>query len=140
MIVFSSPPGAFEDTALDERNARTVLVVDDDEAVRRTVVRALETEGLVVYEAGNAFEARKAHERAGTVDLVIMDLVLPGLEGRETANLLVAHQPGVEILYTSGYTSLESLRSGPRPANESFLRKPFDVRELIEAVRTALDE
>lgn len=140
MIVLAGPPTALEETALDDLKAKTVLVVDDDEALRRTVVRALEREGLVVYEAGNVFEARQAHERAGTVDLVIMDLVLPGLEGRETANLLLAHQPGVEILYTSGYTSLESLRSGPRPRSETFLRKPFEVRELIEAVRTALDE
>ena len=116
----------------------TVLVVDDDDALRKTMVRALESHGYEVLAADSGFQARKVHEKAGRVDLIIMDLVLPGMEGRESANLLMAHQPDVKILYTSGYSSLESLRSGLTHEGEAFLRKPFEVDELIEAVEETL--
>lgn len=121
-------------------DGETVLVVDDDASLRDTMVRALERHGYEVVAAGNGWEARQALDEAGTIDLVVMDLVLPGMEGRETANLLKAHQPGVAVVYTSGYTSQESLRSGLTDADERFLRKPFEVEELLAAVRDALDE
>lgn len=124
-------------TAAPEASA-TILVVDDDVALRRTMVRALEGAGYDVLAAGNAFEARKALDRADALDLVVMDLVLPGMEGREAANLLKARQPGITVVYTSGYTSQESLRSGLVEEGEIFLRKPFELDELLETVRAVL--
>jgi two-component system cell cycle sensor histidine kinase/response regulator CckA len=119
--------------------SRLVLVVDDDDILRQSMARALEKHGYAVLEAGDAFEARKAlMEASATVDLVIMDLVLPGLEGREAANLLLARNPDVRILFTSGYTSQESLRMGALPVGHAFIRKPFDVSELIAAVEASL--
>lgn len=119
---------------------RTVLVVDDDEFLRGSMVRTLEKHGYRVLEAGDAFTARKAMAEAERVDLVVMDLVLPGLEGREAANLLLARDPEVRILFTSGYTSQESSRMGALPEGHSFIRKPFDVEEFLEAVRSTLGE
>ena len=117
----------------------TVLVVDDDAVLRETMARALAKHGFTVMEAGDAFQARKALMGAsGAVDLIIMDLVLPGLEGREAANLLLARAPGVQVLFTSGYTSHESARMGRLPPGHAFIRKPFSVPELIDAVQTAL--
>jgi two-component system cell cycle sensor histidine kinase/response regulator CckA len=113
----------------------TVLVVDDDVDLRRSMVRVLESRDHRVIEAGNAHEARKAlNEAGGDVDVVIMDLVLPGLEGREAANLLLARNPDVRIIFTSGYTSQESIRMGALPEEHEFIRKPFELDELVEAV------
>ncbi|HZD04689.1 MAG TPA: hypothetical protein VE173_07220, partial [Longimicrobiales bacterium] len=64
----------------------------------------------------------------------------PGLEGREAANLLLARDPQVRILFTSGYTSQESSRMGALPEGHAFIRKPFDVEEFLEAVRSTLGE
>lgn len=115
----------------------TVLVVDDDEALRRSVVRSLRMHDYHVIEAGDAHEARTAmSEAGGTIDVVLMDLVLPGLEGREAANLLLARDPEVRILFTSGYTSQESLRMGTLPEGHAFIRKPFDIPELLQAIAT----
>ncbi|MBW3533657.1 MAG: response regulator [Gemmatimonadetes bacterium] len=115
-----------------------VLVVDDDRALRRSIRRSLELHGYKVYSAANAHEARQQVEFVGPPDIVLMDLVLPGMEGREAANLLLAHHPDVKILYMSGYTSQESMRMGLLNPAQGFLRKPFDVPELLEAVEKAL--
>ena len=115
-----------------------VLVVDDDDSLRRSVRRTLETHGYKVYSAANAHEARQQVEFVGPPHLVLMDLVLPGMEGREAGNLLLARHPDVRILYMSGYTSQESMRMGALDPHQAFLRKPFDVPELLEAVEAAL--
>ena len=118
---------------------KIVLVVDDDPALRTTVRRVLSQHDYDVREAGSAHEARRVLGKLDdSPDLVIMDLVLPGLEGREAANLIKAHHPDVPVVYTSGYTSMESVRSGLVRAGETFLRKPFDARELLEAVESEL--
>lgn len=113
----------------------TVLVVDDDEQLRASIGKALGRDGYRVLQAGNGFEARQQLDReADAIDLVIMDLVLPGLEGQEVANLLKAHQPGLRVLYTSGYSSMDSIRTGAMTQGEPFLRKPFELEELLERV------
>lgn len=118
----------------------TILVVDDDVALRRSMARILESRDYRVVEAGDAHEAREALiEAGGEVDLVIMDLVLPGMEGREAANLLLARSPDVRILFTSGYTSQESSRMGALSEEHRFIRKPFEPAELVEAVEGLLD-
>lgn len=123
----------------DGDRGTTILVVDDDDVLRRTVTRALERAGYRVLGAANGFEARTTLDAEERVDLVIMDLVLPGLEGQEVANLLKAHQPGIPVLYTSGYTSLDSVRTGAMREGEPFLRKPFEVEELLETVEEILN-
>ena len=116
---------------------RTVLLVDDDAAVRHSVHRALEARGCTVVEAADAHEAQQALARARP-DVVVMDLVLPGMEGREAANLISARQPGVPILFITGYTSRESMRAGTLSQEDAFMRKPFELSELIEAIARLL--
>ena len=115
-----------------------VLVVDDDASLRRSVRRTLEMHGYKVYSAANAHEARQQVDFVGPPHLVLMDLVLPGMEGREAANVLLARYPDVRVIYMSGYTSQESMRMGALDQDQAFLRKPFDVPELLEAVEAAL--
>jgi DNA-binding response OmpR family regulator len=117
----------------------TILIVDDDDALRESMARALAKHGFAVLEAGDGFAARRAFtDAAGKVSLVIMDLVLPGIEGREAANLLLARSPVLRILFTSGYTSQESSRVGGVPEGHAFIRKPFEIPQLIETVRKIL--
>ena len=116
----------------------TILIVDDDDALLHSMRRMLERSGYVVLEAGNIPEARATIDVA-TPDLVIMDLVLPGMEGREGANLIAAHCPGVRVLFISGFTSQESIRMGHLGSGEAFLRKPFSVDELLGEVERLLD-
>jgi CheY-like chemotaxis protein len=112
---------------------RTVLLVDDDPAVRGTIRRALEAQGCAVIETRDAREAVQSLERTRP-EVVVMDLVLPGIEGREAANLIHARMPDLPILYVSGYTSQESLRMEKLRERDGFLRKPFEVSELVAAI------
>lgn len=116
----------------------TVLVVDDDLAIRETVRRALTRHGYAVLDASSTHEATLLIRDAAP-DLVIMDLVLPGMGGREGANLLLAHHPDMRVLFISGYTSHESVELGYLREGHPFLRKPFSIDELISAVRRMLD-
>lgn len=119
--------------------ARTVLFLDDDELLRNTVRRVLELYGYEVLEAAHAhgaLEVVNAHQ--GPIDLILCDLVLPGLSGREAASALLARRPETKILYTSGYSSAGSFRGELEKSGMNFLPKPFEVQELLDAVERAL--
>jgi two-component system cell cycle sensor histidine kinase/response regulator CckA len=117
----------------------TILVVDDEPAVRSVVAEALTESGyrVVVAEDGNAALAvAAAHE--GPIDLILTDLVMPGVGGAEAAERLATVMPGVRCLYMSGYSedvmAMNAIRDGA-----SFLQKPFSLTALTEAVRHALN-
>jgi CheY-like chemotaxis protein len=124
------------DRPTDHRDsAKTVLVVDDEEVVRTLVTRALVEAGYAVAEASHGAAALALLE-SGTheLDLVVCDLVMPGLNGRDLARWLAAHRPDLPILLVSGY---------PLPYLEAhdlyepgipLLRKPFLPSRLLEAV------
>lgn len=123
----------------DPTTSRTVLVVDDEEVVRLLVCRALTEAGYRVIEATHGSAALAVLEEDGRrVDLVVCDLVMPGLNGRDLARWLAAHNPSLPILFISGY---------PQPYLEAhdlydpgipMLRKPFLPSRLIESVEEAL--
>jgi CheY-like chemotaxis protein len=120
---------------------RTILVLDDEGAILSAVRRILERQGYAVLTAATAHEALDvvgAH--GGHVDLVICDLVLPGLGGREAANTLRGRWPNVKVLFMSGYSSHDSGRRDLQKAGEPFIGKPFEAGELVEAVRNLLPE
>jgi len=118
---------------------RTILVLDDDESIRNSVRKILELYDFEVLEAGDARAALEILDsHPGPVDLVLCDLVLPGLGGREAANTLRAHRPDIRILYTSGYSTHGSFRRDLQESGEPFLAKPFEVPELLSAIERAL--
>lgn len=117
------------------REHPTVLLLDDDELLRRSVRRILELEGYDVIEAENAHEAFVALDaHPDPIDVVLCDLVLPGLSGREAANIIVARRPDTRVLFTSGYSSHGSARQEMIDAGEPFLSKPFEIPELLSSV------
>lgn len=118
----------------------TVLVVDDDDAVRAVAAKVLRRSGYVVLEAGSGPEAlRVARESGGAVDLLLTDVVMPELGGRELSELMRAAYPGLRVLFMSAYTEDEILLQGVEVAEVSFLSKPFSLESLIRSVREALD-
>ncbi len=136
MSVHDVPSQQHEGTVANGASApgHSVLVVDDDAAVRSSIRRSLESHGYEVAEASNSREAREVFESV-LPDLVLMDLILPnGLEGREAANMLFGMNPNLKVLFISGYSSPEPMRMGRLTAGEGFLRKPFELHELLEAV------
>ena len=114
--------------------AETVLLVEDDDAVRVVAERGLAALGYHVLSVRDGEEALAlADARTGPLDLLLTDLVLPRLDGRAVAERLVAARPGLRVLYTSGYSELM-----PAVTRGAFLQKPFTPAELGRAVRERL--
>jgi CheY-like chemotaxis protein len=117
----------------------TVLVVEDSEGVRRLVTQVLRQAGHLVLEASSGEEAlRVAARHEGAIHLLLADVVMPGLNGRETAERLLAARPGLRVLYMSGYNEDAVLAAGVRQAPAALLDKPFTPLELLRKVREAL--
>jgi CheY-like chemotaxis protein len=117
----------------------TVLVVDDEEAVRRAAVRRLTWTGHQAIEARHGREALAAIEQhGGPVHLVLTDIRMPGMTGPELGRIVERRWPGKPILYMSGFAS-EALRTGLLEADASILAKPFTREDLARKVRSLLE-
>ena len=118
------------------RSSRTVLVVDDEESVRRVAARTLRREGYRVFEAADADEALALVSNDPSVaDLLLTDLAMPGLNGLELASCIVAARPDVRILFSSGASVLVGGETSRLPRGASFLPKPFTPKALGDRVR-----
>ena len=116
-----------------------ILVVDDDAAVRQVTARVLEREGYRVLQAGEGAEAlRVARELSGPLDLLLTDVVMPGMNGRELGEQLSVLRPETRLLYMSAYTEDEVILRGIRVSDVGFLYKPFSLEGLASAVKQAL--
>jgi CheY-like chemotaxis protein len=119
------------------REGATVLLVEDEPTLRTLVRAMLEPVGCRVVEAASGTDAlRVAAGIEGPIDLLLTDVVMPGLNGREVAERLAGRVKSV--LFMSGYTDDEVLRRGVETAGTGFLQKPFSAAELLERVRKAL--
>ncbi|MBI3992361.1 MAG: PAS domain S-box protein [Candidatus Lambdaproteobacteria bacterium] len=121
--------------------SETILLVEDEEMVRDAARRILEAHGYTVRPAADAHEAQTLHRSAaGPIDLLLTDVVMPEVSGPELAERLIAAQPGLRVLYMSGYAENRiSGLVGPGSAQQ-VLKKPFSPQQLLHKVRTALDE
>ncbi|MDQ8159486.1 MAG: response regulator, partial [Gemmatimonadota bacterium] len=118
---------------------RTVLVVDDEDSVRRLVSAVLRRHGFSIIEAANGREALTALAERYDVDLVISDVLMPELGGRELAKQLQRDRPEMPVLFISGYTNQElANEGGSLDADATFLAKPFSSQQLMGAVSTLL--
>ena len=117
----------------------TILLVEDDESVRRFALAVLRAQGYQVLCAGSgnaALDEARAWQKP--IDLLVTDVVMAGLTGRQLAERLLAQQPGMRVLYVSGYTDDAILRRGVEDQSAAFLAKPFNAASLAGRVRAVL--
>jgi len=120
-------------------NGETILIVEDDAAIRANLRDCLQHLGYKALEAASGAEAVALCEQVeGKVDVVMTDLVLPGMSGRETATRIARRFPGIQLLYTSGYTEDGAARRELLHEGVVFLEKPYTVGDLTRAVQRAL--
>jgi len=118
----------------------TILLVEDEATVRQLARRFLEAKGYSVLEAPNGNEAlERAASHAHRIDLLVTDLVMPGMSGREVAQRLSALRPGLKVLFVSGYTDDLAIRRSVAESDVPFLQKPFTADALARKVRQVLD-
>ncbi|MDQ3223830.1 MAG: ATP-binding protein, partial [Gemmatimonadota bacterium] len=119
----------------------TILLVEDETAVRNSARRLLERHGYTVLEARHGMDALRLLEESGrNVDLVLTDVVMPEMDGRELVQRLRAERPEHKVIYMSGYTEQAITSGGVLPPRTAFLEKPFTVDQLMRLVREVLDE
>jgi two-component system cell cycle sensor histidine kinase/response regulator CckA len=118
----------------------TILLVEDEAGIRALVRKILKRERYNVLEAGSGEEAsRVAGSFDGKIDLLLTDVMLPGMSGRDLAEDMREALPEVSVLYVSGFTDDESVRAGGFPPGSKFLQKPFTLSALVQKVREALE-
>ena len=119
----------------------TILLVEDEAVVRRLVAEILGSNGYSVVQAGDgpsALELLRRH--TGEIDLLVTDVVMPGMSGPEVAAAVGAMRPGTQVLYISGYTDSAIDHHGVLEPGIAFLQKPFSSDDLTRKVRSVLDE
>jgi two-component system cell cycle sensor histidine kinase/response regulator CckA len=118
----------------------TILLVEDNEMLRPVVIEVLESYGYTVYSARDATEAMAiADEHTTNIDLLLTDVVMPGLDGGELAAILSESYPLLKVVFTSGYPAGTVVQTGIADASISFIQKPFLADELARKVRATLD-
>jgi nitrogen-specific signal transduction histidine kinase/CheY-like chemotaxis protein len=121
--------------------SETILLVEDEQAIRGLMQAVLRMKGYTVLEASDGQEALGMFKGNGDhIDLVITDVVMPRMSGRELASRIVADQPGTKVLYVSGYSEEAVLYQGNFQQGTAFLQKPFTPDSLTRKVREMLDQ
>ena len=126
-------------TGSSRRGNETVLLVEDEPAVRDFCKRALEAEGYRVVATGPRGAVDEATALGASLDLLLSDVVMPELDGPTIAAVLTGRRPGLPVLFMSGYPRDREGQISGAVAAGAVLAKPFDARQLAEAVRRALD-
>jgi signal transduction histidine kinase/HAMP domain-containing protein len=123
------------------RGSETILVVEDEEEVRKLVTRILRKQGYEVLETSNGDEALMVFKKWGrSVHLLMTDVVMPGMSGRALADRLASFQPKMKVLYMSGYTDNAIVHHGILGKGMKYIQKPFTVDGLAKKVREVLDK
>ena len=125
----------------DRPGRGTVLLVEDDEQLRRLTHRALANQGYVVLEADRgraALDVARRHQ--GGIDLLLTDIVMPDTDGRKLADTLRAARPGLRVLYMSGYPDRAIVNHGMVEPGDAYLAKPFTTEAITRKVRELLEE
>ena len=123
-----------------EGGTETILVVEDEEVVRELACRGLREKGYTVLEARNGAKALELlADRSRPIDLVLSDVVMPELGGRDLGHELARREPDLPILYMSGYTGEDVIQRGLLDPEAPFQQKPFSPEGLARKVREMLD-
>jgi DNA-binding NtrC family response regulator len=133
-------PGPSPKQARARRGTETILLVEDEPAVRELTRLVLAGQGYSVVEAPNPEEAERLCENGkAEIHLLLTDVVMPGVSGHELAKRITARLPKIKVLYMSGYTHNVIASGGMLDRGIAFLQKPFTPATLIDKVRDVLD-
>ena len=128
------------DPEIPSSRGETILVVEDEPALLEMVTIMLEAFGYKIIGASDGREAlRVAEEFPGTIDLLISDVIMPEMNGRDLSERLLKFYPGLKLLFISGYTAQVIEQRGELNAGVQFLQKPFSSKQLATCVRAILD-
>jgi len=120
--------------------SETILLVEDEELLRRLAGRGLARHGYTVLEAGSAEEALTVLDaHVDDVSLIVTDLTLPGMSGSELADRARRRRADIKVLYTSGFIADSAVHDGVEQATLAFLQKPYTPSALAQKVRLVLD-
>ncbi len=134
------PPPPVEVAVEPETTLESILVVEDEGGIRALVRKILRRQGYQVIEASNGEEAlRLLADPANKVDLLLTDVMMPGMNGVELSHQALEQHAGLKVLFVSGYTDESVLEAGQFPAGTAFLQKPFTLGSLLGKVREVLD-
>ncbi len=121
------------------RGSETILVVEDHEGVRSLIVGTLELCGFHVLQAADGAEAlRQVAQHVGPIDLLLTDVIMPGMNGKQVADQLAVLRPGIKVLFMSGYSGELIAHHGVLEAGVAYLPKPFTPDSLTAKVREML--
>ncbi|MDX8447225.1 cell cycle histidine kinase CckA [Mesorhizobium captivum] len=133
-------PAKSADTVKDLSGSATVLLVEDEDAVRMGGVRALNSRGYTVHEASSGVEALEVFEAlGGKVDIVVSDVVMPEMDGPTLLGELRKRQPDIKFVFVSGYAEDAFAKNLPADAHFGFLPKPFSLKQLATIVKDVLE-
>ncbi len=137
--VAEEPVEAAPTEAEPEPEPETILVVEDEAGIRALVRKILERQGYRVLDASNGEDAiRISREHQGAIHLVITDVIMPEMGGREMVERVTPLRPEMKVLYVSGYTDDPAIYSAELTAGSAFLQKPFTLGALLDKVREVL--
>jgi two-component system cell cycle sensor histidine kinase/response regulator CckA len=122
----------------DSNRPISVLVVDDEEPVRKFVDRVMREAGYSTAQAGDGVEALEVASKTGTVDILVTDVMMPHMLGDELARRLRQSEPGLKVLYLTGYSDRLFKEKVTLWADEAYLDKPCSVKGLLQAVSLLL--
>jgi CheY-like chemotaxis protein len=132
--------GKSESLPVSLRRTGTILLVEDEEAVRDLVRESLQQNGYTVLEAKDGTEALQISKRyKDPIHLLLTDVIMPGMNGRELAQGLASSHPDMKVLYMSGYTENAVVHDGVLDSGMALLQKPFTRDQLAKRVRELLD-
>jgi PAS domain S-box-containing protein len=136
-----TPLPGFDQVGEIPRGEETILLVEDDEAVRELESQVLRQQGYIVLEAMDGEEAlRLTQAHSADIHLLLTDVIMPQMSGRELADQLESVRPNMKILFTSGYTDEAIAHHGVLESEINFLQKPFGPLALVRKVREVLDK
>jgi len=137
----ADPSGPGEAAARPATGSETVLLVEDEEEVRALAREVLQRQGYTVLEAADGGHALQVYEKEGErIDVILTDVVMPRMSGRELVDRVRATKPAMPVLYMSGYTEDAILRHGVLDASMLLLGKPFAPADLVRKIREVLDK
>jgi two-component system cell cycle sensor histidine kinase/response regulator CckA len=138
-VAVKEPKETTKPVPADDTGQGTILLVEDEEGLRGLNARGLTSRGYTVLQAANGVEAIEVIDRhSGKIDLVVSDVVMPEMDGPTLLKELRARDPGVKIIFVSGYAEEAFAKNLPDEEKFAFLAKPFTLKQLVAAVKETI--